>query len=330
VEEAKYYKKLEEGKVQCFLCPQECPIKEGEKGFCRARENKGGKLYSIIYAEVSSSGFDPIEKKPLYHFYPGRRIFSLGTVGCNFACPYCQNWNISQAEAPTRQILPREAANLALENNSIGIAYTYSEPLIWYEYVLDTSKLARQKNLVNVLVTNGFINEEPLKELLPFIDAMNIDVKAFTEDFYKNICKGELAPVLRTAEMAKKEGTHLEVTNLIIPTLNDKEEEIEKLVDWVASSLGVDTPLHFSRYFPQYKFDIPATPASTLTRAREIALKKLRYVYLGNISEPEAEATYCYNCSKPLIKRRGYTILEYEIKEGKCKHCGTKIDIVEA
>ncbi len=330
MEEVKYYKGLEGGKVQCFLCPQECLIREGKKGFCRARENKGGKLYSLIYGEVSSSGMDPIEKKPLYHFYPGRPILSLGTVGCNFACPYCQNWNISQAEVPTRHISPAEAVKLARENNSLGIAYTYSEPLIWYEYVLDTSQLARKENLVNVLVTNGFINEGPLKELLPFVDAMNIDVKASNEEFYKNICKGKLAPVLKTAETAKKKGVHLEVTNLVIPTLNDKDEEIEKLVDWVASSLGVDTPLHFSRYFPQYKFDTPATPASTLTRAREIALKRLRYVYLGNISEPEAEATYCHNCKKPVIKRSGYTITNYDVEKGKCKHCGTEINIVEA
>jgi pyruvate formate lyase activating enzyme len=330
LEEAKYYKRLEEGKVRCFLCPQECVIKEGKRGFCRARENKGGKLYSLIYGETSSSGMDPIEKKPLYHFYPGRQILSLGTVGCNFACPYCQNWNISQAEAPTRRISPEEAVNLARENDSVGIAYTYSEPLVWYEYVLDTSRLARRENLVNVLVTNGFINKEPLKELLPFIQAMNIDVKSFREDFYKDICKGELAPVLRTAEMAKKSGVHIEITNLIIPTLNDKEEETRKLVDWVASSLGVDTPLHFSRYFPQYKFDLPATPVSTLDRAREIGLERLRYVYLGNVSQPEAEATYCYNCQEPLIERRGYTILKNEIKEGKCKYCGAEIDIVEA
>ena len=284
MKEALYYKKLNNDSVQCLLCPKLCKIKEGKSGFCGARENIGNKLFSNIYSRVSSMGMDPIEKKPLYHFYPGSLILSLGTIGCNFACPFCQNWQISQERnVPTHEMSPSEAVKKALETSSIGIAYTYSKPMIWYEYVMDTAKLAREKGLKNVLVTNGYINEKPLKELLPFIDAMNIDLKAFDEKFYEEICKGKLETVLKTIKTSSA-SCHVEITNLIIPGLNDTTRHFENLVNWIAKNIEVDTPLHFSRYFPHYKMKTgSATPIETLNQAYKIAKKKLRCVYLGNI-----------------------------------------------
>jgi len=284
VKEALYYKKLNNDFVQCLLCPKLCKIKEGKSGFCGVRENIGNKLFSNIYSRVSSQGMDPIEKKPLYHFYPGSLILSLGTIGCNFACPFCQNWQISQEHnVPTQNMSPSEAVEKALERSSVGIAYTYSEPMIWYEYVMDTAKLAKEKGLKNVLVTNGYINEKPLKELLPFIDAMNIDLKAFDEKFYKEICKGDLGTVLKTIKIAST-SCHIEITNLVIPGFNDTTKHFENLVNWIKENIGADIPLHFSRYFPHYKMKTSsATPIETLEQAYEIAKRKLRYVYLGNI-----------------------------------------------
>lgn len=327
MKEAKYYKKLDGEKVQCLLCPKECIIKEGKRGFCRARENREGKLYSRIFAQATSVAMDPIEKKPLYHFYPGTMILSLGTNGCNFACPYCQNWEISQTEVATRTITSEEAVATAKGRGSIGIAYTYSEPLIWYEYVLETAKLAHERGLKNVLVTNGFISEEPFQELLPYIDAINIDVKAMKDSFYKEMCKAELEPVLRTAEIAKKK-VLVEITNLVIPTLNDREDDFNLLINWVANSLGADTPLHFSRYSPHYKMKIEPTPISTLEKAVNIAREKLRYVYLGNVGGEEANSTRCYNCGKTVILRTGYGVAAVELEDGKCKYCKAKINVV--
>ncbi|MCD5390911.1 AmmeMemoRadiSam system radical SAM enzyme [candidate division NPL-UPA2 bacterium] len=327
MQEAKYYKKLEEEKVQCLLCLKECVIGDGKRGFCRARENKGGKLYSRIFAQATSVAMDPIEKKPLYHFYPGTMILSLGTNGCNFACPFCQNWEISQTEVATRTITPEEAVATAKDRGSIGIAYTYSEPLIWYEYVLETARLAHERGLKNVLVTNGFINEEPLRELLPYIDALNIDVKAMKDSFYKGMCKAELGPVLRTAEIANKKAL-VEITNLIIPTINNGEDDFRKLIDWVANSLGVDTPLHFSRYFPHYKMKIEPTPISTLEKAGNMAREKLRYVYLGNVGGEEANSTRCYRCGKSVILRAGYGVAAMELEDGKCRYCQAQINVI--
>ena len=329
MKEAMFYKLIDKDKgiIKCLLCPKECLIKKGQLGFCRSRKNIDNKLYSLIYSKVSSYGFDPIEKKPLYHFCPGTSILSLGTVGCSFSCSFCQNWTISQGtieNVSVEELSPEEAVRLALDNNSPGIAYTYSEPLIWYEYVLDTAKLAKKNNLKNILVTNGFINQEPLLKLLPFIDALNIDLKSFRNSFYQKYCQGSLAPVLRTIEIAKSY-SHIEITNLIIPGLNDQEEEIKGLVNWVASQ-GENIPLHFSRYFPCYKMNIEATPISTLYKARDIAQKKLKYVYIGNIWDDEANTTYCGNCKRVLIKRTGYNIINLGLdKDGKCKFCGEKV-----
>jgi len=329
MKEALFYELANKSKgiIKCLLCPKGCLIKEGQVGFCQSRKNIDNRLYSLIYSKVSSCGFDPIEKKPLYHFCPGTSVLSLGTVGCSFACSFCQNWTISQGSienVSVEELSPERAVQLTLDNNSPGIAYTYSEPLIWYEYVLDTARLAKKNNLKNILVTNGFINQEPLLKLLPFIDALNIDLKSFQNSFYQKYCQGSFAPVLRTIEIAKSY-SHIEITNLIIPGLNDKEEEIKELVDWVASQ-GENIPLHFSRYFPCYKMDIEATSISTLQKARAIAQKKLKYVYVGNIWDEEANTTYCGNCKKPLIKRTGYNIINLGLdKNGKCKFCGEQV-----
>lgn len=295
-------------RVHCLLCPQGCRIKDGAPGICRVRVNHGGTLYASSYARCTSVALDPIEKKPLYHFYPGATVFSLGSLGCNLGCGFCQNWTISQADAATVALEPAEAVRAALAEaprHCVGIAYTYSEPLVWYEYVLDTARAAHDAGLVNVLVTNGYINEGPLLELLPHIDALNVDVKAFTADFYRKNCLGRLAPVLRTVELAVKQGCLVEVTNLLIPGENDSPAEVAALVGWL-SGLGRGIPLHFSRYFPNHRFTIPATPHATLLRAREQAREKLDYVYLGNVWADGAADTRCPSCGNTLITRAGF------------------------
>ncbi len=247
------------------------------------RRNIGGKLYSLVYGETTSVSLDPVEKKPLYHFHPGENILSLGTKGCNFKCPFCQNWAISQdLEVQTRKITPQWVVDKAGECKSFGIAYTYNEPFIWYEFVLDTAKLAKKNGLENVLVTNGYVNPKPLEEMLPFIGAMNIDLKSIDDEFYRKYCKGSLDPVLYTIKTSVK-ACHVELTNLVIPGLNDSEEDFKRLVDWIYDNAGADVPLHFSRYFPCYKLDLPITSKETLEKAYKIAKKKLRNVYLGNV-----------------------------------------------
>lgn len=280
-----YFNKIENNKVHCLLCPHGCVIKPDGLGACRVRKNIDGTLYSINYGEVTSINLDPIEKKPLSMFYPGSMILSAGTFGCNLKCSFCQNWTIAHDDARSVHISPQQLADRASEladRGNIGIAYTYNEPSIWYEFVYDTCKLVRDRGLKNVIVTNGFINKEPLNELLPFIDAMNIDVKAFTASFYMEICKATLENVMETVEIAAKK-CHVELTTLVIPDLNDSIDEIEKLSKWIAS-ISPDIPLHLSRYFPNYKMThIPPTPKETLIIAREKALEHLNHVYLGNV-----------------------------------------------
>jgi len=282
MKEALYYKE-ENGNIRCLLCPNDCLIAGGKRGLCSVRINKEGRLYSEIYNRVTSVALDPIEKKPLYHYRRGEYILSLGTKGCNFACPWCQNWQISQdMGTPTSEITAEEAIRRAKEAGSFGIAYTYNEPFIWFEFVLECSKKAKSSGLKNVFVTNGYINKGPFAEILPYIDAMNVDVKSIDEGFYKKYCLGRLAPVLENVKTAKEKGVHIEITNLVIPGLNDSKEDLEGLVSWIAGNIGRDVPLHFSRYFPCHKFSSPPTPVSTLQMAKEIAGKKLKYVYLGN------------------------------------------------
>ena len=324
MKEALYYRTLDDDRVKCLLCPQGCVIAPDKSGTCRIRQNKSGILYQTAYAEVASLANDPIEKKPLYHFYPGADILSVATNGCNLSCLFCQNWQISQSTVPTRRIEPEELVDLALKHKSIGIAYTYSEPLVWFEYVLDASRLIREAGLKNVLVTNGLINPDPLEELLPFVDAMNIDLKAMDESFYKKTCKGPLSPVLETIKTSYRR-CHVELTNLIIPTLNDSDEQIEKLASWVAG-LDTDIPLHFSGYHPQYNMSVPATPLSTLERARQIASRYMNFVYLGNVRE--GNDTTCPGCGRCVIVRSGYSLSKNDVKDNRCIHCGETIPIM--
>ncbi len=328
-----HYSVIDEEKklVQCGLCPHVCKIQNNQTGICRVRKNIDGKLFTLTYGEFTSINLDPIEKKPLYHFFPGSEILSVGTVGCNFRCLHCQNWEISQTqfgEIPTRKLTPQDAFTIAKKYNSIGISYTYNEPLINYEWTLETAKIFQKEGLKNVLVTNGYINEKPWEEILPYIDAANIDVKSFRDDFYKKICGAKLSPVLKSVEIMFKNNKHVEVTYLVIPSYNDSKKEIEEFIDWL-SSISTSIPLHFSRYFPQYKMKEPATPIETMEFAREIALKKMKYVYLGNVWEKEYNRTYCPKCKNILIERVGYSIeIKGLTKDGSCNKCNTKIDIV--
>ncbi|PKM80534.1 MAG: AmmeMemoRadiSam system radical SAM enzyme [Firmicutes bacterium HGW-Firmicutes-14] len=328
--QAMYWEKAEDNKVRCMLCPQGCMIAEGKKGFCRVRYNKDGELYTLNYGKLSSYGIDPIEKKPLYHFYPGSYIFSVGTFGCNLRCGFCQNWTIAHGDPDTVTFSPERLVEAATEDHrghrSVGIAYTYSEPFMWYEYVYDTAKLAREAGLRNVLVTNGFVNPDPLREILPFIDAMNIDVKGFSDNYYNETCAGELDPVLRTVETAVQY-CHVEITTLLVTGLNDSEAEIIKLSEWLA---GIDReiPLHLSRYFPNYKMDLPSTPIRIMERAREIARRNLSYVYLGNIPGSDGANTYCPRCGSCLIERGGYRAVNEGLNNKECAECGREINIV--
>jgi pyruvate formate lyase activating enzyme len=320
--EALYYEKLKDDKVRCLLCPHACLITPGKTGICGVRLDRGGTLTSMIYGEISSAGMDPIEKKPLYHFCPGSGIYSVGTVGCSFKCRFCQNHAISQDPGyPTEYRSPDDLAGQARRLGSIGIAYTYSEPLIWFEYVLDACKAARREGLKNVLVTNGYINPEPLRELLPHVDAFNIDLKSFSDDFYRKVAGGRLQPVLDAiAEVAGHGSVCLEVTTLVIPGHNDSVEEMERLTGFLAS-LRRDIPFHLSAYFPRYRFDAPPTPAQTLERLREVARKKLEYVYIGNVAGESN--TCCARCGSLLVERRGYRVRLVSLEHGKCASCGT-------
>jgi pyruvate formate lyase activating enzyme len=322
---AKYYKKEAINKCRCILCPHRCFLPNNKTGLCKVRYNKDGVVYTKVYGELTSYAMDPIEKKPLYHFYPGVEIFSIGTWGCSFRCTNCQNWTISQQQVPTEHFESESIVDIALNEKAVGIAYTYNEPTIWFEYVYDTAKLAREKGLKNVMVTNGFINEEPLNELLTVVDAFNIDLKASNEAFYREVCFGQLPPVMRSIKQVYEAGAHVELTNLVIPTLNDREDEIGEIVDWVAS-ISDEIPLHFSRYFPQYKMDIDPTPVETLMRAYETAKKKLKYVYVGNVpSSIGGSDTSCPKCGKEVIKRAFPAIDASGVTQGCCKFCGEKI-----
>ena len=323
--EARFYVKEEDEAVHCLLCPQDCHIKKGRAGFCGIRRNIDGRLIAAMYGEVSAVQMDPIEKKPLYHFFPGREIFSIGTLGCNFRCKFCQNWHLVEAKVSVEELSPEDAVKAALGGKSIGIAYTYNEPFIWYEYVFDTAKLAREKGLKNVLVTNGFVNPEPLKELLPFIDAMNIDLKFIQDELYHRYSSGTLGPVLETIKVSCK-SCHVEITNLLITDVNDSPDQVRGVVDFV-SSVGRNIPLHFSRYFPNYRMDNPPTPVNRLIDAYNIGTEKLDYVYAGNVSIPHGSDTLCPDCKAILIRRNYYRVEILHLKDGKCGKCGRKADI---
>ncbi len=318
--EARYYEKLDTGKVACHLCPQECKIAPGKTGFCGVRRNVDGVLDATTYGQVAAVQMDPIEKKPLYHFKPGSNILSIGANGCNLRCEWCQNWHLSDGRASMQAASPEQLVAAARQHDSCGIAYTYNEPLVGFEFLMDCAALAKDAGLANVLVTNGFVSPEPLAELLPFADAMNIDLKAIEDDVYKLHAKGRLAPVQHTIREASQ-ACHVEVTNLIVTGVNDSREQITALVDFVAS-VDPTMPLHFSRYHPQFKFTAPATSEATLRTAYEIGCEKLHYVFLGNVALPGTSDTICPKCGHKLIERSGYHTRITGIDGRTCAVCG--------
>jgi pyruvate formate lyase activating enzyme len=326
--EAAHYEMMENGRAHCMLCPHECRIAVGKTGICRTRLNEGGRLALLNYGEYTSFSLDPIEKKPLYHFYPGSGILSIGGKGCNFTCSFCQNCDISQGDPPTKHIEPDELAREALGRpaSNIGLAFTYNEPFMWFEFMRDSAPLIRAGGGRIVMVTNGYVNRKPLAELLPLIDAMNIDLKAFDDEFYKKYCGGRVEPVKETIAAAVAAGVHVEVTLLLIPTLNDAEDKLRGQAEWLAS-LSEDIPFHISRYYPCYKLAIPPTPVKTLKRAREIAKEYLNYVYLGNVGDADGARTDCPSCGGAVIERRGYYTETAGLDGGKCARCGAKIAV---
>ena len=322
MKKAKYFIKRDNDVVQCLLCPNQCVIKSGKTGICKNKKNISGELYAHIYGQVSAIAMDPIEKKPLYHFYPGSQILSIGTIGCSFSCDFCQNYHLVEALVPTEGVEPEQLIESAKKHNSLGIAYTYNEPFISFEFVLDTAIFAKKAGLKNVLVTNGYYNPEPFLELVPYIDAMNIDLKSIRNEFYKRYCHGRIEPVLKTIETAQR-SCLVELTNLIVTGLNDSEEDIKDLIDWVAS-VNPEIPLHFSRYHPMYKMTNPPTQISRLERAYELSKGKLKWVYLGNVFTDVGQDSVCPDCGAILVKRRGYSVQVVNLKGNSCGSCGAK------
>ena len=328
--EAAFYKKLAKGKVQCELCPRSCVVTDGQRGYCRVRENRQGRLYSLVYGRPCTLHTDPIEKKPLFHVYPGSQAFSIATVGCNMACKFCQNWDIAQASPedmkPSYQS-PEKIAAAARKSGARTIAYTYTEPVVFAEYVHDCAVAGRKVGIESVMVSNGFITNKALKSLLPVLKAVKIDLKSFTQSFYADICEGQLQPVLDTLKRLADSGVWYEIVVLLIPTLNDSSDEIKRMAAWIVKNLSPDVPLHFSRYHPMYKMkNIPPTPPDTLRRARQIALAEgCHFVYIGNVPGEEAQNTVCPHCQAMLIRRYEYRIMENNIVQGACKACGKMI-----
>ena len=331
--EALLYKKLDNNIVECGLCNHFCRIKDGQTGICGVRQNRKGVLYSLNYGKLVALHIDPIEKKPLFHFLPESNSYSIASVGCNFKCGFCQNWQISQSVEARRigvdsvTVQPQEVVEEAVRSKCESISYTYTEPTIFFEFAQEVAALANKQKLYNVFVTNGYMNSEALKLISPYLDAANVDLKSFKESFYKEACKAHLKPVLDNIELMKKINIWVEVTTLVIPDMNDSDEELSSIASFIAS-LDVGIPWHISRFYPSYKFNnSSATEAKSLERAYEIGKSKgLRYVYIGNYYTDFGENTYCYNCSKILIERVGFSIRLNNIKEGRCSFCGTTIE----
>lgn len=329
MKEAMFCRKLKGSGVKCLLCPRECSISEGRSGNCRVRKNIGGKRFSLSYAAPCAAAVDPVEKKPMFHFLPGTAAYSIGTAGCNLHCLFCQNWTTSQAspeEVLSGHVEPKEIVASAVKSGCKSIAYTYNEPAVFYEYVLETARLARKKGLKNIIVSNGFIQQEPLAGWCRVIDGANIDIKGFTNDFYRNITGSWIEPVLETVRALQKKKVWLELTNLIIPGNNDRMPIIKKMCEWIVKELGNEVPLHFSGFYPAYKMEnTPATPPSTLVKAGKTAKDAgIKYVYLGNVPTENGENTYCPSCGKLLVERKWFDVLQNSIKSGKCA-CGEKI-----
>jgi len=335
MKEARLYKKAEKGYADCYLCSFRCHIADGHRGVCGVRENTGGTLYSLVWGRLIAEGVDPVEKKPFFHFQPASRSYSIATVGCNFRCLHCQNSDISQMPRKGGRIsgeeaTPEEVVSEAWGSGCSSIAYTYTEPTIFFEFAQDTALLAREKGLKNLFVTNGYMTPECIGEMKGLIDGANIDLKAFTDSFYKKVCGARLAPVLKSIELMREAGIWVELTTLLIPTFNDGEEELREMARWIRAT-DKAMPWHVSAFHPSFQMnDIPPTPPSTLERAREIGLEEgLRYVYTGNIPGLKGESTFCYSCGAMLIERIGFTVGKNLIADGRCAGCGALIDGVE-
>lgn len=327
---AKYWEILSNDRVRCRLCPNNCVLRPGQMGPCRTRINQDGVLYSVAYANPVAVHVDPIEKKPLAHFLPGSLAFSISTAGCNLACKNCQNWEISQAsplELPYEYLPPEKVVQQAIDNECKSIAYTYTDPTAFYEYTLDTAKIAKARGIKNVIVSAGYINPEPLEELAPYLDGANIDLKSFDDRIYRRLNSGRLQPVLDTLKILKKHGVWLEITNLIIPGYTDDMDMIRQMCHWLVNNGFAENPLHFSRFYPSYRLpDVPPTPVSTLEKAIEIALEEgIQYPLIGNVLGHKYESTYCTKCGKKVIGRSGFNVTEINITDGKCNFCGHPI-----
>ena len=328
---ARYWTSLhKDNAVRCFLCPHNCIIGDGERGKCRTRVNVAGGLRSLVYGRPVSIHVDPIEKKPFYHFLPGAEAYSLATAGCPLQCKCCQNWEISQARPEDYQISytpPEKITRSASASKSRVIAFTYNEPTVFAEYMLDIARDAKKQGLRSALISCGFVNEAPLAEMCKVLDAIKIDLKGYSEDFYRSVCGAELKPVLAGIKQIAKSRTHLEIVNLVVPTLNDSDKMLLELINWVLGECGPDVPLHFSRFHPAYQMlNLPPTPVATLERARDMAIERgIHYPYVGNVPSHPGDNTYCPSCKKILIQRRGFFVTEMNIKSGKCKFCSRKI-----
>ncbi|MBN3036216.1 MAG: AmmeMemoRadiSam system radical SAM enzyme [Bacteroidales bacterium] len=331
MKEALYYEPGEEGSVYCTLCPHHCHIHNGKRGICRVRINHDGKLISENFAQVSSVHFDPVEKKPLYHFFPGKTIFSVGSVGCNMHCRFCQNWEISQHGTDEftmlRSMAPEEVISLARQrDDNVGIAFTYNEPLVWIEYLMDIARLARERRLFTVMVTNGFVSPEPLQDLVPLIDAFSVDLKGFTEDFYSHYTGSHLAPVLENLKAIRKSGCHLEIVHLVVTGANDRIDHFTAMVHWIRDELGPETVLHISRYFPVYRMTAPPTSEVVMDEFYHIARQELSYVYMGNIRSNKGSNTVCPNCGEVLVWRMGYQTDASGLDHlGRCRKCMQRV-----
>jgi pyruvate formate lyase activating enzyme len=327
---ALFYKKHEAREIECELCPRKCMVGDRERGYCGVRENHEGEYYTLVYGNPCSANIDPIEKKPLFHFHPGTYAFSIATAGCNLNCKFCQNWQISQfrpEQIKNMDLSPEDVADQAAGYDCNSIAYTYSEPIVFYEYMKDCAIAGNERNVNSVMISAGYIEEKPLRELLPHLAAVKIDLKAFTEDYYDEICSGELKPVLDTLVVLKKSGIWFEIVYLMLPTLNDSPSEIRDLCRWIKGELGPEVPVHFTRFHPDYLLtNLPATPIESLEKAYEIAGEEgLDFPYIGNVYGHRGENTYCPGCGKVIVRRRGFKIEELSLDNGVCKHCGQAV-----
>ncbi|KPA13312.1 radical SAM protein [Candidatus Magnetomorum sp. HK-1] len=328
--EGHIYQKLTNKKVVCGICPNRCVLSSGDRSICRSKVNIDGKLYSLAYGNPCAVHVDPIEKKPLYHFMPRSLAYSIATTGCNFRCLNCQNWEISQVsphEVRQYDLFPDDVVKKCVDNLCQSIAYTYSEATTYYEYMFDTAKRARKKGIFNLWISNGYINSDPLKKLCKYLDAANVNLKSFDDAIYRKLNGGQLKPVLNTFKTLHEQKIHFEITHLVVPGYVDKPDLFKTMCQWIIENLGPDYPLHVNRFFPKYKLTrLPSTPISTLTKFREIALKSgIRYVYVGNVINHEGNHTYCHQCKKIIVERKGYYISKYHIKKNHCTFCGTRI-----